>query len=96
MIPREILKKNRQIKLRPNRSVTAFATGAWASARFTARTIATSKINPVLNSIRTARTNSFGRAEAETLTNPDVIKIIRGTEMINMLPQLDALLTTYE
>ena len=89
MIPREILKKIRQIELRTNRIVTAFAagarlcepqhfrpalrgdnfesrlsgaaaagrrpalrSGARASARFTARTPATSKTNPALNSLR--------------------------------------------
>jgi hypothetical protein len=52
MIPREILKKNRQIELRTNRIVTAFAVGARASARFTARTPAGSQTNPALNSIR--------------------------------------------
>jgi hypothetical protein len=51
MIPREILKKIRQIELCTNRIVTAFAAGARASARFTARTPAASKTNPALNSI---------------------------------------------
>jgi hypothetical protein len=52
MISREILKKNRQIELRTNRIVTAFAVGARASARFTARPSAVSKTNQTLNSIR--------------------------------------------
>ena len=52
MIPREILKKIRQIELRTNRIVTEFAAGARASARFTARTPAASKTNLALNSIR--------------------------------------------
>ena len=52
MIPREILKKIRQIELRTNRIVTPFAAGARASARFTVRTPAASKTNPALNSIR--------------------------------------------
>ena len=52
MIPREILKKIRQIELRTNRLVTEFAAGARASARFTARTPGTSKANLALNSIR--------------------------------------------
>ena len=52
MIPREILKKIRQIELRTNRIVTAFVAGARALARFTARTPAASKTNPALNSIR--------------------------------------------
>jgi hypothetical protein len=52
MIPREILKKIRQIELRTNRLVTKSAAGARASARFTARTPAASKTNPALNSIR--------------------------------------------
>ncbi len=52
MIPREILKKIRQIELRTNRLVTAFAAGARASARFTARTPAVSKTNPALNATR--------------------------------------------
>jgi hypothetical protein len=52
MIPREILKKIRQIELRTNRLVTAFAAGARASARFAARTSAASKTNPALNFIR--------------------------------------------
>jgi len=52
MIPREILKKIRQIELRTNRIAPAFAAGARASARFTARTPAASKTNPALNSIR--------------------------------------------
>jgi hypothetical protein len=55
MIPREILKKIRQIELRTNRIVTEFAAGARASARFTARTHAASKTNPALNSIRTLK-----------------------------------------
>jgi hypothetical protein len=55
MIPREILKKIRQIKLRLNRIVTGSAPGARASARFTVRTPAASKTNPALNSIRTLK-----------------------------------------
>jgi hypothetical protein len=55
MIPREILKKIRQIELRTNRIVTAFAPGARASARFTARTPAASKTNPALNPTRTLK-----------------------------------------
>ena len=55
MIPREILKKIRQIELRTNRIVTGSAAGARASARFTARTPAASKANPALNSIRTLK-----------------------------------------
>jgi hypothetical protein len=52
MIPREILKKIRQIELRTNRLVTEFAAGARASARFTARTTAASQTNPALHSLR--------------------------------------------
>jgi hypothetical protein len=52
MIPREILKKIRQIELRTNHIVTALADGARASARFTVRTPAAFKTNPALNSIR--------------------------------------------
>lgn len=37
MIPREILKKIRQIELRTNRIVTEFAAGARASPRFIVR-----------------------------------------------------------
>ena len=55
MIPREILKKIRQIELRTNRIVTGFAPGARASARFTARTPAALKTNPTLNAIRTLK-----------------------------------------
>ena len=52
MIPREILKKIRQIELRTNRIVTEFAPGARASARFTVRLPAVSKTNLALNFIR--------------------------------------------
>src|SRR4051812_10742353 len=52
MIPREILKKIRQIKLRTNRIVTGFAPGARASTRFTARTSGAFQTNPALNSVR--------------------------------------------
>jgi hypothetical protein len=53
MIPREILKKIRQIERRTNRIVTeTLAAGARASARFTVRTPGASKTNPVLNSLR--------------------------------------------
>ncbi len=52
MIPREILKKIRQIELRTNRIVTESAAGARASARFTVCTTAASKTTPALNSIR--------------------------------------------
>ena len=55
MIPREILKKIRQIELRTNRLVTGFAAGARASARFTARTLAATKTNRAFNSIRTLK-----------------------------------------
>ncbi len=51
MIPREILKKIRQIELRTNRLVNDHAAGARASARFTVRTLTGSRMNPALNSI---------------------------------------------
>ncbi len=52
MIPREILKKIRQIELRTNRPVTGFTPGARASARFSVRPPAVSKTNLALNSLR--------------------------------------------
>jgi hypothetical protein len=55
MIPREILKKIRQIEIRTNRIVSEFAVGARASARFTVRTPATSQTNPALNFIRSLK-----------------------------------------
>ncbi|MDR3456721.1 MAG: hypothetical protein P4N60_04705 [Verrucomicrobiae bacterium] len=51
MIPREILKKIRQIEIRPNRIMGEFAVGARALARFTARTTLASKSDLALNSI---------------------------------------------
>jgi len=71
MIPREILKKIRQIGLRTNRIVTAFAPGARASARFIVRTPAASKINPALDSIRPLkRRERRAPSPAECPTNP--------------------------
>jgi hypothetical protein len=55
MIPREILKKIRQIELRTNRLVTGFAAGARASARFTALATAVSKTNLPSKSIHTLK-----------------------------------------
>ena len=52
MIPREILKKIRQIELRTNRLVTGSAAGARASARFTVRQPAASNSISQLTSIR--------------------------------------------
>lgn len=67
MIPREILKKFRQIELRTNRIVTEFAAGARASARFTARTTAASKTNPPLNSVRTLKRRERRAPKLRTL-----------------------------
>ena len=69
MIPLEILKKIRKIELRPNRIVTGFAPGARASARFTARTPAASKTDPVLNSIRPLKRREC-RAPASSNSKP--------------------------
>jgi hypothetical protein len=69
MISREILKQIRQIELRTNRIVTAFAPGARASARFTVRIPAASKTNPALNSIRTLKRRER-RAPASRNSNP--------------------------
>jgi hypothetical protein len=69
MIPREILKKIRQIELRTNRIVTGFADGAQASARFTARTLAMSKMNPALNLIRPLKRRER-RAPGRQNSNP--------------------------
>jgi hypothetical protein len=55
MIPREILKKIRQIEIRTNRVVTGSAVGARASARFIARTTAASNADSPLGSIRTLK-----------------------------------------
>jgi hypothetical protein len=55
MIPREILRKIRQIEIRTNRVVTGFAVGARASARFIARTTAASNTDLPLGSIRTLK-----------------------------------------
>ena len=52
MIPREILKKIRQIELRTNHPVTGSAPGARASARFNVRPPAVSQTNLVLSSLR--------------------------------------------
>jgi len=72
MIPREILKKIRQIELRTNRIVPEFAAGARASARFTARTPVASKTNPALNSIRPLKRRER-RAPDQTLWTPQPI-----------------------
>jgi hypothetical protein len=69
MIPREIPKKIRQIELRTNRLVTGFAPGARASARFTVRTPAASKTNPVLNSFRPLKRRER-RAPADGASGP--------------------------
>src|SRR5438093_5461864 len=55
MIHSEVLQGIRQIELRMNHIVTEFAAGARASARFTARTTASSRTNPPLDSIRTLK-----------------------------------------
>ena len=55
MIPREILKKIRQIELRTNRLVTGSADGARASARFTVRKPGASDSISQLTSIRTLK-----------------------------------------
>ena len=52
MIPREILKKIRQIEIRTNRVVTRFVAGARASARFTARVAGTGETNSSPNPVR--------------------------------------------
>ena len=78
MIPRDILKEIRQIERRTNRLVTAFAAGARASARFTARTSVASKTNPSPNSIPTLKRRerrapdapSFGSARIPTGFRP--------------------------
>jgi len=49
MIPREILKKIRQIELRTDRVVTEFAVGARASARFIARVVGAIERNGSFN-----------------------------------------------
>ena len=52
MIPREILKKIRQIEIRTNRIVTGSAAGARASARFTVRKSCASETSQAPNAIR--------------------------------------------
>jgi hypothetical protein len=52
MIPRELLKKIRQIEIRTNRSVSGSAAGARASARFTVRKPNASETSPAPNGIR--------------------------------------------
>ncbi len=52
MIPREILKKIRQIEIRTNRVVSGFVVGARASARFTARIVRTIETNSSSNPVR--------------------------------------------
>jgi hypothetical protein len=69
MIPREILKKIRQIEIRTNRIVMEAVAGARASARFTIRTPAASQMNPALNSIRTLKRRER-RAPARRNSNP--------------------------
>ena len=82
MIPREILKKIRQIELRTNRLVTAFAAGARASARFTARPSAASKSNPALNSIRTLKRRER-HAPDRLLLTPGFSPVIHDRECLN-------------
>ena len=55
MIPREILKKIRQIEIRANHVVTESAVGARASARFTVRTTIASNTNSSLDPVRTLK-----------------------------------------
>jgi hypothetical protein len=88
MIPREILKKIRQIELRTNRIVTGFAPGARALARFTVRTPAASKTNPALNSVGTLKrrerrapvSRNSKPLEFETFRNYGEFAIIRNQE----------------
>ena len=88
MIPREILKKIRQVELRTNRIVTGFATGARASARFTGRTAAASKTNLVLDSIRPLKrserrapvSRNFNSLEFDGFRNYGEFAIIRNQE----------------
>src|SRR5476651_1842597 len=101
MIPREILKKIRQIELRTNLIVTESAAGARALARFIVRTPVASKANPALNSIRTLKRRErrapsisfqpspqfrrFPRA-IENRHNTDVVRLDVKVDAVTMKP----------
>ena len=87
MIPREILKKIRQIELRTNRIVTEFAAGARASARFTARLPAASKTNPALNFIRTLKRRERRAPDASFQSSPQLGGVLVSLPDSNYLQQ---------
>ena len=82
MIPREILKKIRQIEIRTNRIVRASAAGARASARFTDRILATSKSNLTPNSACTVKRRER-RAPAILSLTPGFSPVTHDLECLN-------------
>jgi hypothetical protein len=75
MIPREILKKIRQIELRTNCVVTEFAVGARASARFIARVVGAIEMNCSFNPVRMLKRRE---RRAPTASEPGCVRIPTG------------------